>query len=108
MKLVTEGTLTNSWCADKCSTNNYRYSATSAGNKCKCGHSYWTDARAEDVHSCRAQCLGNSSTICGGTDHNTIYESLYLDKCSDRIEEKYWDTLDQNYLTGINPACCKF
>ena len=51
----------------------YKYYGVQDGSKCFCSNSYGTTGKKTSDGDCNMPCQGNSSEICGGNSHNSVY-----------------------------------
>lgn len=62
-------------CVRLCGRFSFRYAALQNGDLCLCGNSYGAYGGSS---SCDVHCTGESSSICGGKEANTVYNCTVL------------------------------
>lgn len=67
------GSMTIGKCIQDCKALGYKYAGLQSQNQCFCGDTYGKYGAAEG--ECTKRCVGDKSTICGGTWANSIYET---------------------------------
>ena len=50
-----------------------KYYGVQDGSECFCSNSYGTTGKKTSDGDCNMPCQGNSSEICGGNSHNSVY-----------------------------------
>ncbi|PFH50093.1 glycoside hydrolase family 71 protein, partial [Amanita thiersii Skay4041] len=70
--------MTSDRCIDICNSQNYTIAATEYGSQCYCGSQLYKTGDAgtiADTASCNMSCGGDSSQICGGSWHASVFVS---------------------------------
>ncbi|CAO1625703.1 unnamed protein product [Sympodiomycopsis kandeliae] len=71
---ISEGIMTQEYCANHCGQQGFKYSGTEYGSECYCGASL-PSTKAEN---CNVQCAGNPSEMCGGSWALNVFDNTNI------------------------------
>ncbi len=59
-------------CIQTCAAKGFAYAGVQYGQSCVCGNRYGTQGQS---NSCNMACTGDSKTVCGGANANSVYST---------------------------------
>ena len=64
-------------CGEFCTNRTTRFIGLQNQSQCYCSNSFGTYGIAPSDQQCNLTCIGNSSTICGGINYNSVYATKH-------------------------------
>ncbi|XP_070579286.1 polycystin-1-like [Ptychodera flava] len=91
-------------CRYSCRFDNYLFASLRNGNQCFCGNDVGSNTQLTDSE-CDIQCLNDTSTFCGGSDKNAVFDTshfMYVQESQTATEAVTGVTLSADLIYKAN------